>query len=366
MVVPSTFYDGARPRVLDVRNQLRRAARRRCRRDAPLPTAARTARARLAVVLRARAFHRAPAVNRESGQHRDDRAPRARHRRRTRRRGRHVDPDPVRAALARSRHSPRCVRWGAPTAPSVPPPCSGISRSRAAGVVLAACVAVALSSRFPVGIGRELELDRGAAANAAVLALGAVLCVFVVLAAAYASGRGAGVDGAARRPNRAGVARWETKVGAPTGVALGTHFALDRPRTPARLRAAARRSRSGASGRSRSSRRSRCCSAASIACTRRPPSTDGRGTSRSATRTSAITDRVASKLKTTRTVSAATVVRYGQAQIDGESTATCSRCDPVAPRRHDAVSGRLPETSQRDRARRASAPPRCTSTSVTR
>jgi hypothetical protein len=97
------------------------------------------------------------------------------------------------------------------------------------GALLAALVAVVLSSRFPVGIGHELELERGTTFNVAVLAIGAVACALLVLASAFVSAR-------VSRPlrdrmrRRGAVAAWEARAGAPPAVSLGTHFAFDRGR----------------------------------------------------------------------------------------------------------------------------------------
>ena len=155
-----------------------------------------------------------------------------------------MDPDPVRAALARSRHA----RTASARLHRPHPACCRRAPLSSRSPASARCWRHARGRALESVPGRhrsELELDRGIAANIAVLAVGALLCGLVVLAAAYAA-VGASVHECARRPSRPRVARWETRVGAPTDVALGTHFALDRPRSPARLRAAAGdRGRSG-------------------------------------------------------------------------------------------------------------------------
>jgi hypothetical protein len=97
----------------------------------------------------------------------------------------------------------------------------------ATGAVLAVAVALALSARFPIGVGHLLELDRGFDVNVA------VLVVALVAAAAFTSAV-AFLLGARRRhrdqrpPARArgGVARALARNSAPAEMVVGTHFAF--------------------------------------------------------------------------------------------------------------------------------------------
>jgi ABC-type lipoprotein release transport system permease subunit len=98
------------------------------------------------------------------------------------------------------------------------------------GAVLAVVVAVALSSRYPVGVGRQLELDRGIDVDAAVVVVGAALLAVVLLGLGFLLGW----PRSRRRPSppTAGtVAGGMARAGAPADVCVGTHFAFDRSRT---------------------------------------------------------------------------------------------------------------------------------------
>ena len=110
------------------------------------------------------------------------------------------------------------------------------------GAVVATVLAVALSSQFPVGIGRQLELDGGAQFNAAVVGLGGLVAVLVVSGFSYLFGRSA-----LRRdhtaPTRPALAGRLAGVGAPTEVVIGTQLAF-----AGGNRAGARQSRAGIVG----------------------------------------------------------------------------------------------------------------------
>ena len=160
---------------------------------------------------------------------------------------------------------------------------------------------------------------------------------------------GARVARAARRPNRAGVARWETKVGAPTGVALGTHFALDRPRSP---RGFAPRQAIAVGAIAIAIVAAIAMLLGSVDRLYTTPAEHGWPWDVAIGNSNfTITDRVASKLQDDPAVSAATVVRYGQAQIDGRDSYVLA-VDPVAPRRPMPSPG----DSRKRRTRSRSAP----------
>jgi ABC-type lipoprotein release transport system permease subunit len=98
------------------------------------------------------------------------------------------------------------------------------------GAALAALVAVALSGRYPIGVGLQLELDRGVDVNVAVVVGGAALLAVLVVGLGFLLGwprrrRSPG-------PPAAGtVAGGMARAGAPADVCVGTHFAFDRSRT---------------------------------------------------------------------------------------------------------------------------------------
>ena len=93
------------------------------------------------------------------------------------------------------------------------------------GALVAIVLAIALSSRFPVGIGRQLELDRGVEVDAAVVGLGGALSTLVICGLSYLFGRAAPrrVLTARARPTVAGRL---AAVGVPSEVVIGTHLAF--------------------------------------------------------------------------------------------------------------------------------------------
>jgi hypothetical protein len=96
------------------------------------------------------------------------------------------------------------------------------------GALLAVAFAYALSARFPIGVGRLLELDRGLAVNAAVLACAVVaVAVFTsgvaFLLASRATRRR--VDAPATRA-RGRIGQVLVRNGVPPEIAVGTHFAF--------------------------------------------------------------------------------------------------------------------------------------------
>jgi hypothetical protein len=110
------------------------------------------------------------------------------------------------------------------------------------GAVVATVLAVAVSSQFPVGIGRQLELDGGTKLNAAVVGLGGLVAAIVVSGFSYLFGRSA-----LRRdhtaPTRPALAGRLAGLGAPTEVVIGAQLAF-----AGGNRAGARQSRAGIVG----------------------------------------------------------------------------------------------------------------------
>jgi hypothetical protein len=92
--------------------------------------------------------------------------------------------------------------------------------------MIAAVGAVALSNRFPIGIGRQMELEPGLQVNVGVIALGALLVVALVVGASMlASGSRTRTGAASTSPFT--TTRLLRGAGAPTEVALGAHVAFE-------------------------------------------------------------------------------------------------------------------------------------------
>jgi hypothetical protein len=97
------------------------------------------------------------------------------------------------------------------------------------GGVVALAGAIALSNRFPIGIGRELELNPGWQVNVAVIAVGTIVTMAFVVGVSTPAAR------TSRRRTRATVPRFSVtrgfrRAGAPTEAALGAHLAFEGPR----------------------------------------------------------------------------------------------------------------------------------------
>ena len=106
------------------------------------------------------------------------------------------------------------------------------------GALLAVGVAIALSGRYPVGIGRQVELDPGVQVDAAVLLVGAIVILVSTLGIAYLLGRSNRSRPDVRR-GRATLAKLCAQVGAPVDVTVGANLAFEHGRgarsTPTRL-----------------------------------------------------------------------------------------------------------------------------------
>jgi hypothetical protein len=97
------------------------------------------------------------------------------------------------------------------------------------GAFVAGAIALALSARYPIGIGRELELHRGFDVNLSVIGLGILAIIAFVVGISFVLGRPRRV----RDPlptSRLTMARWLAQVGAPTNLALGAQLAFERGR----------------------------------------------------------------------------------------------------------------------------------------
>ena len=116
----------------------------------------------------------------------------------------------------------------------------GVDRGMAAGAmalpaaltaIVGACtalvVAVALSSRFPIGLARRLDLDVGTHADWALLGVGVVALGFVVLGMAIATARWrvarGGSDARASKP----VGEWTFRAGLPPALLIGSRLAVE-------------------------------------------------------------------------------------------------------------------------------------------
>lgn len=89
--------------------------------------------------------------------------------------------------------------------------------------------AIALSSRYPIGIGRQLEVHAGLQVNVAVVVIGTLVTVMLVAGVSMIAGRSwRRTTGATA--SRFTIPRWLRRVGAPTEVALGAHLAFESPK----------------------------------------------------------------------------------------------------------------------------------------
>jgi len=104
------------------------------------------------------------------------------------------------------------------------------------GALLAGLTAMALSPRFPIGIGRQIELDPGFHVDGLVVGIGVAVVVLATLGPAYVFGRPRRARaGAPRRPRS--LAGRLSALGAPTDATIAAHLAFDRGssrRTPSR------------------------------------------------------------------------------------------------------------------------------------
>ena len=91
--------------------------------------------------------------------------------------------------------------------------------------VTAAVSAVLLSGRYPIGIGRLLELDSGIEVNPAVVGIGAATVTLTILVLAVLLGRPPR-ERQLRVSGPATLSRWLARSGAPQSTVLGTHFAF--------------------------------------------------------------------------------------------------------------------------------------------
>lgn len=93
------------------------------------------------------------------------------------------------------------------------------------GAASSGVVAVVLSDRFPIGIGRQLELDPGSNVDIAVVGLGIAIVALSVVGIAYAIGRLA-LGRTRRAPGFSSLSRSLAGIGAPPTAVLGTDFAF--------------------------------------------------------------------------------------------------------------------------------------------
>ena len=106
------------------------------------------------------------------------------------------------------------------------------------GGVLAVVTALVLSPRFPIGIGREVELDRGFQVDLAAVAVGFGVVLLVVVVPAFLFG----LPRRSRELQRArprSVANWMGQAGAPADVTIAAHVAFDHSRAVRRAPARA-------------------------------------------------------------------------------------------------------------------------------
>lgn len=210
------------------------------------------------------------------------------------------------------------------------------------GVVIGLALALSLSARFPVGIGRELELDPGFEADTFVLIASAVLAIVFVVGLAFALGasRVAADDDSARR---ATVAERLGRMGAPIGLVLGAYLAFARGR-----RARPTPSRQAIAG-------GAALLAIVVTLAIYVAGVDRLYSVRAAHgwRWDAAIGNVnfplakdtSKRLAADADVRSVTPVTYGQAELDGESTEVLA-FDPAGDRPPDVIAGRLPRSAQ--------------------
>ncbi len=97
------------------------------------------------------------------------------------------------------------------------------------GGAVALAGALALSNRFPIGIGRELELHPGWQANIAVVAIGTIVTMAFVAGVSTLAARSWRWPARATPP-RLSITRGLRRAGAPTEATLGAHLAFEGPR----------------------------------------------------------------------------------------------------------------------------------------
>ena len=93
------------------------------------------------------------------------------------------------------------------------------------GTLVGSVAAIGLSGRFPIGIGRKLELQSGLQINIAVIGVGAVATLALVTGVSAAAAISRQRTSAAA--SRVGVVRRLRRVGAPTEMSLGAQFAFE-------------------------------------------------------------------------------------------------------------------------------------------
>jgi ABC-type lipoprotein release transport system permease subunit len=95
------------------------------------------------------------------------------------------------------------------------------------GAVGSLITAVALSNRFPIGVGRLLELDPGTRVNVTVLGIGTLALAALLLVCAFTFGY-AGQRSDRHVRHRGRVAGWIANTGAPNELVLASHLAFGR------------------------------------------------------------------------------------------------------------------------------------------
>jgi hypothetical protein len=96
----------------------------------------------------------------------------------------------------------------------------------AGAALLTVAVAIGLSGRYPIGVGRQLELEGGLQLNVAVVVVGAILAAVAILAVTALLALHRGELTAVSTP-RTTLARWLGRRGAALLPALGAHLAFE-------------------------------------------------------------------------------------------------------------------------------------------
>lgn len=96
-----------------------------------------------------------------------------------------------------------------------------------AGVVVAFAVAVALSPRFPIGLGRRYDLDVGVHVDALVVVTAIVLLVVAIAAVSVVAAWWRVERGEHAAPTTSRTARWATAAGLPPSMLIGARLAVE-------------------------------------------------------------------------------------------------------------------------------------------
>ncbi|MCJ7436989.1 MAG: hypothetical protein MUP97_04405 [Acidimicrobiia bacterium] len=209
------------------------------------------------------------------------------------------------------------------------------------GTVIALGVALGLSGRYPIGIGRQLELQGGFQVNVAVLGVGALGIVVFMLGCSFLFGRPRRARDLAPS-TRATFAAWLGRVGAPTDLTLGAYLAFARSR---RTRSVPSRQAIAAGAAVLAIVTALGVYVASVDHLYSVPEAHGwQWDAAIGNLNFPLSDTTATRLANDPRVRAHTKARYGVASVDGKSAGFLA-FDAKGDAPPDLVAGRLPRTA---------------------